>query len=109
MTAGVVSAVGRSLPHGRNGRRLTDLIQTDTPINPGNSGGPLVDAQGRVVGINTAVMPYARGVGFAVPTVDRARRHRAAPGASRARRAAALRRQRHGDRHRRGHRQARRA
>lgn len=67
VTAGVVSAVGRSLPLGQ-GRELTDLIQTDTPINPGNSGGPLVDAQGRIVGITTAVMPYARGVGFAVPT-----------------------------------------
>jgi serine protease Do len=67
VTAGVVSAVGRSLPLG-GARSLTDLIQTDTPINPGNSGGPLVDAQGRVVGITTAVMPYARGVGFAVPT-----------------------------------------
>src|SRR5205823_2297477 len=56
----------RSLPLGP-GRELTDLVQTDTPINPGNSGGPLVDAQGRVVAITTAVMPYARGVGFAVP------------------------------------------
>jgi S1-C subfamily serine protease len=67
VTAGVVSAVGRSLPTGP-GQNLTDLIQTDTPINPGNSGGPLVDARGRVLGITTAVMPYARGVGFAVPT-----------------------------------------
>ncbi len=67
VTAGVVSAVGRSLPMGR-GRELKELVQTDTPINPGNSGGPLVDAQGRVVGITTAVMPFARGVGFAVPT-----------------------------------------
>jgi S1-C subfamily serine protease len=67
VTAGVVSALGRSLPMGP-GQELTDLIQTDTPINPGNSGGPLVDAHGRVVGITTAVMPYARGVGFAVPT-----------------------------------------
>ena len=67
VTAGVVSAVGRSLPVG-DGRELRDLVQTDTPINPGNSGGPLVDAQGRVVGITTAVMPFARGVGFAVPT-----------------------------------------
>jgi S1-C subfamily serine protease len=66
VTAGVVSALGRSLP--MPGGALTDLIQTDTPINPGNSGGPLVDARGRVVGITTAVMPYARGVGFAVPT-----------------------------------------
>jgi S1-C subfamily serine protease len=67
VTAGVVSAIGRSLPLGP-GRALSDLIQTDTPINPGNSGGPLVDARGRVVGITTAVMPYAQGVGFAVPT-----------------------------------------
>jgi S1-C subfamily serine protease len=67
VTAGVVSAVGRSLPLGP-GRSLSDLIQTDTPINPGNSGGPLVDGRGRVVGITTAVMPYAQGVGFAVPT-----------------------------------------
>jgi S1-C subfamily serine protease len=67
VTAGVVSATGRSLPLG-GGQSLDDLIQTDTPINPGNSGGPLVDAHGRVVGITTAVMPYARGVGFAVTT-----------------------------------------
>ncbi len=67
VTAGVVSAVGRALPIGP-GHELKDLVQTDTPINPGNSGGPLVDAQGRVVGITTAVMPFARGVGFAVPT-----------------------------------------
>jgi S1-C subfamily serine protease len=67
VTAGVVSAVGRTLPISA-GRELRDLVQTDTPINPGNSGGPLVDAQGRVVGITTAVMPFARGVGFAVPT-----------------------------------------
>ncbi len=67
VTAGVVSALARSLPISP-GRELTDLVQTDTPINPGNSGGPLVDAQGRVVGMTTAVMPFARGVGFAVPT-----------------------------------------
>jgi len=66
VTAGVVSALGRTLQAGRDAQ-LTDLIQTDTPINPGNSGGPLVDARGRVVGITTAVMPFARGVGFAVP------------------------------------------
>ncbi len=66
VTAGVVSALGRTLPVSR-GVELTDLIQTDVPINPGNSGGPLVDAQGRVVGITTAMMPYARGLGFAVP------------------------------------------
>jgi serine protease Do len=66
VTAGVVSALGRELPLGR-GVALRDVIQTDVPINPGNSGGPLVDAQGRVVGITTAVVPFARGVGFAVP------------------------------------------
>src|SRR6266852_903200 len=66
VTAGVVSALGRRLPVSP-GVELTDLIQTDVPINPGNSGGPLVDAQGRVVGITTAVLPFARGVGFAVP------------------------------------------
>jgi S1-C subfamily serine protease len=67
VTAGVVSATGRSLPMGP-GQEMTGLIQTDTPINPGNSGGPLVDARGRVVGITTAILPYARGVGFVVPT-----------------------------------------
>jgi S1-C subfamily serine protease len=66
VTAGVVSALGRELPLGPN-HALRDLIQTDVPINPGNSGGPLVDAQGRVVGITTAIIPFARGVGFAVP------------------------------------------
>jgi serine protease Do len=68
VTAGVVSALGRSMRLGRGSGEVKDLIQTDTPINPGNSGGPLVDARGRVVGIATAVMPYARGVGFAIPT-----------------------------------------
>ena len=66
VTAGVVSALGRKLPVSP-GVELTDLIQTDVPINPGNSGGPLVDAQGRVVGIATAIMPWARGLGFAIP------------------------------------------
>jgi S1-C subfamily serine protease len=68
VTAGVVSALDRSLQLGRGQPEIRNLIQTDTPINPGNSGGPLVDARGRVLGITTAVMPYARGVGFAVPT-----------------------------------------
>ncbi|MGA2286616.1 MAG: trypsin-like peptidase domain-containing protein [Dehalococcoidia bacterium] len=67
VTAGVVSALGRTL-ESSPGPRLTDLIQMDTPVNPGNSGGPLVDSDGRVVGIATAVLPFARGVGFAVPT-----------------------------------------
>jgi S1-C subfamily serine protease len=46
---------------------MTDLIQTDTSINPGNSGGPLVDSTGRVVGITTAMMPMAQGLGFSIP------------------------------------------
>ena len=66
VTAGVVSALGRTLEAGPS-FRLTDLIQMDAPVNPGNSGGPLVDADGRVVGITSAVMPFARGVGFAIP------------------------------------------
>jgi S1-C subfamily serine protease len=65
VTAGVVSALNRSLPLDRQ-TKLGQLIQTDTPINPGNSGGPLVDVQGRVVGITTAILPYAQGLGFAI-------------------------------------------
>jgi S1-C subfamily serine protease len=66
VTAGVVSALNRSLPLDRS-TKLEQLIQTDTPINPGNSGGPLVDVQGRVVGITTAILPFAQGLGFAIP------------------------------------------
>ncbi len=67
VTSGVVSALNRELPNPRGGK-LTDLIQTDAPINPGSSGGPLVDSQGRIVGITTAIVPFAQGLGFAVPT-----------------------------------------
>jgi serine protease Do len=67
MSLGVISAVERSLPS-RSGAQLSGLLQTDAAINPGNSGGPLVDVQGRVVGINTAMLPYAQGIGFAVPS-----------------------------------------
>ncbi|GAC1350706.1 MAG: trypsin-like peptidase domain-containing protein [Ktedonobacteraceae bacterium] len=66
VTAGVVSALGRTLDVPGT-RKMTNLIQTDTPINPGNSGGPLVDSVGRVVGITTAMMPMAQGLGFSVP------------------------------------------
>jgi serine protease Do len=67
VTSGVVSALERELPNPRGGK-LKHLIQTDAPINPGSSGGPLVDSQGRVIGITTAIVPYAQGLGFAVPT-----------------------------------------
>ena len=66
VTAGVVSALNRTLD-APGIRKMTNLIQTDTSINPGNSGGPLVDSQGRVVGITTAMMPMAQGLGFSIP------------------------------------------
>ena len=64
---GVVSAKGRSIPTGTGGRVYRNFIQTDTAINPGNSGGPLLNIKGEVVGINTAIIPYAQGIGFAIP------------------------------------------
>ena len=67
VTMGVVSAKGRSIPAGVEGHIYRDFIQTDTAINPGNSGGPLLNIKGEVVGINTAIIPYAQGIGFAIP------------------------------------------
>jgi serine protease Do len=64
VTAGIVSSLNRKIQFD-NG--VLELIQTDAAINPGNSGGPLVDTNGQVIAINTAKMPYAHGIGFAVP------------------------------------------
>jgi len=65
VTMGVVSAEGRSIPVEEHTYR--NFIQTDAAINPGNSGGPLLNTKGEVVGINTAIIAYAQGIGFAIP------------------------------------------
>ncbi|HVQ00508.1 MAG TPA: trypsin-like peptidase domain-containing protein [Candidatus Thermoplasmatota archaeon] len=64
-TVGVISAVRRNIqsPQGI----LENMIQTDAAINPGNSGGPLIDSNGKIIGINNAIIPYAQGIGFAIP------------------------------------------
>jgi serine protease Do len=73
VTTGVLSARGRAVG-GSEGRVLfTDFLQTDASINPGNSGGPLVNLDGQVIGINTAIVQGASGIGFAIPA-DRAQR-----------------------------------
>lgn len=73
VTTGVLSARGRTVPSERGERLFTDFLQIDASINPGNSGGPLVNILGDVIGINTAIISGASGIGFAIPA-DRARR-----------------------------------
>jgi 2-alkenal reductase len=63
VTEGIISAVGRTLQEPNNGPQLTNLLQTDAPINHGNSGGPLVDLNGKVIGINTAVVRSSSDTG----------------------------------------------
>ncbi|MGC8982877.1 MAG: S1C family serine protease [Desulfurococcaceae archaeon] len=65
VTMGVVSAVGRSIYSEKV--VLEDVIQTDAAINPGNSGGPLINLEGEAVGVTTAIIPFAQGIGFAIP------------------------------------------
>lgn len=65
VTVGVISAKNRTLQ--ARGVNFQGFMQTDAAINPGNSGGPLIDMNGNVVGINTAIVPYAQGIGFAIP------------------------------------------
>ena len=75
LTSGIISALGRSLPTEQGGFRIPEIIQTDAAINPGNSGGPLLNSQGEVIGVNTAIVPRSTGfgersflgVGFAIP------------------------------------------
>ena len=69
VSKGVVSALGRSLPTDQQ-TTIVDLIQTDAAINPGNSGGALVNSRAEVVGINTAIIPAGRGIGFAINIDD---------------------------------------
>src|SRR6478752_6134886 len=72
VTSGIVSATGRSITTEGSTKPLNNLIQTDAAINPGNSGGPLLDADGNVIGINTAIASGSNGIGFAIP-IDIAR------------------------------------
>jgi S1-C subfamily serine protease len=65
VTSGVISALNRTIESDRG--LIENLVQTDASINPGNSGGPLLDIEGKVVAISTAIIPFAQGIGFAIP------------------------------------------
>lgn len=65
VTSGVISALNRTIESDRG--LIENLVQTDASINPGNSGGPLLDLDGRIIAISTAIIPFAQGIGFAIP------------------------------------------
>ena len=64
VTQGIISATGRVIGSGP----YDNFLQTDALINPGNSGGPLINLQGEVIGINSAIIPAGQGIGFAIPS-----------------------------------------